>query len=276
MCDLSHIYLGFRLLRVLDIVPETLYEFPDEIFELVHLRYLGLTYGWPLSPSISRLWNLQTIIFHNGRYSGGLQIPVEIWSMPNLRHLHFTKGLLPNPSGWGLLWNSCVLENLRTLVGILNFRCSKGILKMIPNLNKLIVSYDVPSSVDWSEYELESLVNLPQLETLKISVQYNQVYDDRWELIHERPPKLAFPPKLKKLHLSGCRIPWESMRIVGALPNLEVLKLRYDACQGRIWELVEGEFCELKILLIDDSDLEEWRLRKRDSGNEDLKFILKE
>ncbi|XP_057808832.1 putative late blight resistance protein homolog R1A-10 [Salvia miltiorrhiza] len=247
---LPQFYVGFRLLRVLDIVTHGLYELPDEIFNLVLLRYLGLTYDYPLPSSISRLWNLQTIVFYNGRYGRGLQVPVEIWSMPNLRHLYLKANLLPDPPAQRLLRSSNVLGNLQTLVGISDFRCTKGILKSIPNLKKLGILYDIAS---WSEYQLESLVNLHKLETLKISVEYRL----KTSIVH--PPKLAFPQKLERLTLSGCRIPWEGMTSAGALPNLQVLKLRNFACQGREWEPVEGEFCQLMFLLIEDTDLVQWR-----------------
>ncbi|XP_022867189.1 putative late blight resistance protein homolog R1B-13 [Olea europaea var. sylvestris] len=49
------------------------------------------------------------------------------------------------------------------------------------------------------------------------------------------------------------------MRVFGSLPNLEVLKLREHAFQGREWILNEGEFLKLKFLLIWETDLEHWR-----------------
>ncbi|KAL0335538.1 UNVERIFIED_CONTAM: hypothetical protein Sradi_4765700 [Sesamum radiatum] len=65
------------------------------------------------------------------------------------------------------------------------------------------------------------------------------------------PSNLAFPPNLKKLTLSGCKIPWEKITVVGSLSNLEVLKLRDYAFDGLVWEANEGEFTKLKYLLID-------------------------
>ncbi|KAL8473348.1 hypothetical protein ACS0TY_030252 [Phlomoides rotata] len=48
------------------------------------------------------------------------------------------------------------------------------------------------------------------------------------------------------------------MSIVGSLPNLQVLKLKNYACYGDSWETSEGEFPELKFLLIDGSYLQYW------------------
>ncbi|KAL0417030.1 UNVERIFIED_CONTAM: putative late blight resistance proteinR1A-10 [Sesamum latifolium] len=254
----SLVYLGFRLLRVLDIIVIHFYEFPSDIIRLFHLRYLGFTYNGPLPPSISKLRNLQTIVHHNWTFGKYPLLPFEIWTMPNLRHLHFMPSCLPDPLRGEILANNfVVLENLQTLLDIRNFRCSKVILKRIPNLKKLGISYDVSSQayVDWSQFELESLVNLPQLETLKIVIKNDPYRTSKFV----NPPKLAFPQKLKRLTLSGCGLSWARMTIVGSLPNLEVLKLKKDACRGQEWEPVEDQFCRLKYLLLEELDLVQWR-----------------
>ncbi|KAK4394649.1 putative late blight resistance proteinR1A-10 [Sesamum angolense] len=253
----SLVYLGFRLLRVLDIIVIHFYEFPRDIIRLFHLRYLGFTYNGPLPPSISELRNLQTIVHHNWTFGTYPLLPIEIWTMPNLRHLYFMPSCLPDPFGGKILANDFVLENLQTLLDIRNFRCSKAILKRIPNLKKLGISYDVSSQayVDWSEFELESLVNLHQLETLKIIIKNDPYRTSKFV----NPPQLAFPQKLKRLTLSGCGLPWGSMTIIGSLPNLEVLKLKKDACRGQEWEPVEEQFCQLKYLLLEELDLVQWR-----------------
>ncbi|KAL0356059.1 UNVERIFIED_CONTAM: putative late blight resistance proteinR1A-10 [Sesamum radiatum] len=180
-----------------------------------------------------------------------LLLPMEIRMMPELRHICSVPSIFPDPPGAGFL---SVLENLQTLVEAKNFRCSKDILERIPNIRKLVISYDLHSSVDWSEYQLDALVNLYQLHTLKLFM-HESLYAP--EIVNR--PKLAFPQKLKKLTLSGCHIPWESMTIIGALPNLEVLKLLCYACQGTEWEPVEGEFRQLKYLLLESQyDLVHW------------------
>ncbi|MCD7468337.1 Methyltransferase-like protein 5 [Datura stramonium] len=43
------------------------------------------------------------------------------------------------------------------------------------------------------------------------------------------------------------------------LPNLEVLKLMYDACYGKEWNSIAGGFTGLKLLLIDESNLKFWK-----------------
>ncbi|KAL0287239.1 UNVERIFIED_CONTAM: putative late blight resistance proteinR1B-16 [Sesamum calycinum] len=49
------------------------------------------------------------------------------------------------------------------------------------------------------------------------------------------------------------------MRIVGSLPNLEILKLGYGTFDGPEWNPIEGEFVRLKYLLIASYHLKYWR-----------------
>ncbi|KAL0284408.1 UNVERIFIED_CONTAM: hypothetical protein Sangu_2827500 [Sesamum angustifolium] len=126
-------------------------------------------------------------------------------------------------------------------------------LEEFPNLRELGISYDVSPLIEWSEYKLEALVNLLQLEKLKLLFKFSSHAST---IVN--PPVLAFPEKLRELTLAGCGIPWTSMTIVGELPNLEVLKLRRNACRGTNWEPVEGQFPQLKHLLLEEIDLVQW------------------
>ncbi|XP_057804535.1 putative late blight resistance protein homolog R1B-16 [Salvia miltiorrhiza] len=244
----SVVYLGFPYLRVLDVLAFHFGQFPHQIIKLVCLRYLAFHYNGSLPPSISKLRNLETIVHYNYSFNKYPMLPRVVWSMPNLRHLYVRPGCyFSDPLGYRLQWKSSILEHLQTLIGIRNFKLSKSIIKRIPNLKKLEISYD---SVDWSKYQLESLVDLHQLETLKILTKSPICHD---------APKLAFPEKLKKLTLSGCGIPWASMTAVGALPNLEALKLRCEAFCGSSWETVEGEFPKLMFLLLEEMNFTSWK-----------------
>ncbi|KAK4394647.1 hypothetical protein Sango_1619000 [Sesamum angolense] len=112
---------------------------------------------------------------------------------------------------------------------------------MMPKLRHLCVT---PSGLPVPCYEL--LLGLGDLQTL------SEVRNLRCSDV------LAFPEKLRELTLAGCGIPWTSMTIVGELPNLEVLKLRRNACRGTNWEPVEGQFPQLKHLLLEEIDLVQW------------------
>ncbi|KAL0385153.1 UNVERIFIED_CONTAM: putative late blight resistance proteinR1B-12 [Sesamum radiatum] len=252
---------GLRLLRVLDALTRTFKDFPIGIVELVHLRYLAFRYRGKrkLPASICRLWNLQTLIVYKEDVTSDLRytfcLPISIWKMPQLRHLLFNGSFLPYPfPAQGTGKDSVVLSNLQTLSGITNFRCTKEVLEIImPNLKKLGISYFHDRQTEWSSYEFNNFVYLDQLETLKC------LFIAKDSLVEKPlPQNLAFPSNLKKLTLSGCRISWEKMTVIGSLPNLEVLKLQNHAFQGSVWEPNEGEFTRLKYLFIHVSDLEHW------------------
>ncbi|KAL0364587.1 UNVERIFIED_CONTAM: putative late blight resistance proteinR1A-10 [Sesamum angustifolium] len=219
----------------------------------VDVRYLAFTCAWQLPPSISKLQNLETLVYHKWKSQQCPLLPRDIWVMPKLRHLWVTPScfldhaqLLPN--------DSFLLENLQTLSEVRNFKCSSDIIKRIPNLRKLKISYDVSLFESWSSYQLENLITLHKLETLTLRTENScHITDVAY------PEKLAFPLQLRKLTLSGLRLPWRNLNIIGALPNLEVLKLQRNACQGPEWRPIEGEFCQLKFLLLEGLDIVQWR-----------------
>ncbi|KAH6759224.1 hypothetical protein C2S51_019459 [Perilla frutescens var. frutescens] len=254
----SVVHLGFLHLRVLDILELHFGEFPEQIVKLLLLRYLAFHSDGLLPPSISNLHNLQTIIHHHCSSSKYPLLPGVIWSMPNLRHFYVKPGCyMSDPLCYRFI--PCmrssvyvVLEHLQTLVGITNLRWSKDIIKRIPNLKKLVILYDVSSSVNWSTYQLKTLVDLKILETLKITIEYDE---ERSSAISHDGPKLAFPQTLRKLSLSGCGIPWES---IGVLPKLEALKLRCNTCSSRSWKTDEGEFPQLTFLLLEQISFKWW------------------
>ncbi|KAL0437051.1 UNVERIFIED_CONTAM: putative late blight resistance proteinR1A-4 [Sesamum radiatum] len=254
-----------RPLRVLDALTVRFYDFPVGVMELVHLRYLALTCSHmdELPASIYKLGNLQTLIVYRGDLPYPFWFPqdifymtLNIWKMPQLRHIMLERGFLPYPFLEPVVKDSVVLENLQTLTGVIDLRCTKEVCAIMPNLKKLGVSYIsyIDDSQDkWSSYKFNNFVYLHQLETLKCRFITNPLANKFL------PVNLTFPPNLKKLTLSGCRIPWEKMTVVGTLPNLQILKLRDYAFEGSTWEANEGEFSKLKFLLIDVSNLVHWR-----------------
>ncbi|KAL0418343.1 UNVERIFIED_CONTAM: putative late blight resistance proteinR1A-4 [Sesamum radiatum] len=252
---------SWRLLRVLDALTIRFYDFPVEVMELVHLRYLVLTCSGEdkLPASIYKLGNLQTLIVYRGDIPYPLwfaryifHITLNICKMPQLRNPMLERGFLPYPFLEPVVKDSVVLENLQTLTGVTDLRCTKEVCAIIPNLKKLGVSYIsyIKDSQDkWSSYEFDNFVYLHQLETLKCRFITKDPLATKFLTVN-----LAFPSNLKKLTLSGCRIPWEKMMVVGTLPNLQVLKLRDHAFEGSTWEPNEGEFSKLKFLRIDVSN----------------------
>ncbi|XP_019186114.1 PREDICTED: putative late blight resistance protein homolog R1A-3 [Ipomoea nil] len=284
--------MNFKLLRVLDIMSLHHISFPDEIVHLINLRYLALTpCDTEIPASISNLWSLQCLVLCFE--SDGPALPPEIWKLQQLRHLHVNTWVsLPQPTS-----KSSHLPNLQTLSKISLSSCTKDVFSSTSNLKKLAISEIVdtlssPTQSHWPEtfqssasqkfYETESLwpetfqssasqncnqteslwsecfnnfVHLRQLERLKL-VCSSQSFTGEPPLLHHLK---AFPTTLKKLSLSFSRLPWEHFRLLGELPNLEVLKLTSYAFTGRKWELVDGhEFRQLRFLLLGLTDLVEW------------------
>ncbi|KAK4433081.1 putative late blight resistance proteinR1B-16 [Sesamum alatum] len=240
---------NFRLLKIMDMVNSANVHLFPEVCELFHLRFLAVDYQTKIPAAISNLRNLQTLIIHQGKTFKSYEpltilLPSEIWTIPQLRHLvSFVFGSLPDPDE-----ATSPLENLQTLSEIRDFKCTEKILKMIPNLKKLGISYF--SGEKDQDYHLDNLVHFHQLEKLKVKIYPTVLF--------RRKLNLVFPPSMKKLALSGWQRPWEDIGIVGSLPNLEVLKLRNFAFRGYKWETSEEEFRRLKFLLIDKSDLQHW------------------
>lgn len=228
--------IRFRLLKVLDARNAYVESLPRQLFELFQLRLLAINYDGMIPPAISKLQNLQTLILTGWNQC----LPMEIWTMPRLRHLLFY-GWIPEPEGTMLF-----LENLQTLSLRSHSMCTEGILKAIRNIKKLKIDC---SGFQVCTYLNNLVLHLHQLEIFKL----HSVYGIDWQKCD-----LSFPRTLKKVSLSGLRLPWNRMTIFGSLPNLQVLKVRDYACIGSMWETEEGEFPKLEVLQIEISDLEHW------------------
>ncbi|CAA3015543.1 late blight resistance homolog R1A-10 [Olea europaea subsp. europaea] len=237
------------LIRVLDTENGNSSDFPTETVKLLNLRYLACLNGVRELPSpIHELRNLQTLIL--SCVESSFRLPLEIWRMPQLRHVHLNSVILPDPPIERVEEENSfvVLHDLRSLSTVVNFKFVENILRRIPNLKKLGVLYD-DIRADWSDYYLNNLELLENLEALKCRFQF-----PRQTFLQ----KIRFPPSLKKLTLRGCFLPWEDMTIIGSLEKLQVLKLKRKAFSGTVWEPKEGEFLQLKFLLLEENNLEDW------------------
>ncbi|XP_073123079.1 putative late blight resistance protein homolog R1A-3 [Henckelia pumila] len=255
--DSTPCYAGqLQLLRVLIMVDSIL--LPDENSQLMNLRFLCFR-GHLDGNSILRFyslmslfWNLQTLQIHNSLSDEPLYLPSEIWCLPHLRHLEILPGcVLPDPPIDK--HDSHILENLQTLSTVLLFRWTEEVCTRLPSLKELRVMYGcLPhAGVEWPFFHLHNLVHLHKLQSL-----YFQV-DSPICLKY-----LSFPVSLKELTLSACKLPWEDMSIVGSLPNLELLRLCFNACKGLTWCPINGQFVKLKVLDIENTDLVYWKADK--------------
>ncbi|KAK4427708.1 Disease resistance protein RPP13 [Sesamum alatum] len=209
-----------RLLRVLDILWTQFYEFPEEILQLVNLRYLALTVSQTLPSSISRRCNLQTLIVHNNLLAGGMLMR-GILDMTQLRHIKF-KGLGTYVEYHGEDKNCfVVLDKLPIPIS----EITDMLLKTLPNFEKLGIFCE--GEVDG----VRDLSRLHKLHTLKcISSMYRGNFLSN----------LIFPQSLKKLSLSYLRILDHHMNEIGTLPNLQTLKLICCDFKSGKWEAEDG------------------------------------
>ncbi|KAL0291093.1 UNVERIFIED_CONTAM: putative late blight resistance proteinR1A-10 [Sesamum radiatum] len=250
-----------------------------EMLEPTKLRCLFLkdySYSGFQSSSLHLLWNLKSLFVElsNNRDSPSV-LPTEIWEMPQLRCLKFRNALLPDPTA---TQGSTILENLHTLSGILNFRCTKEVVERIPNLKKLEVEYYSIKSEKCSGYCLENLAYLHKLASLTLSITtFTWKRLPSYEMLDLGAGDhmyIAFPDSLKELHLGGGRIPWENVTVIGSLPNLEVLKLWFNTFDGPEWNPEEGQFSRLKALYICGSDLVWWRAESTHFPNLETLFLI--
>ncbi|KAL0356229.1 UNVERIFIED_CONTAM: putative late blight resistance proteinR1B-8 [Sesamum radiatum] len=109
---------------------------------------------------------------------------------------------------------------------------------------------------------LENLQTLSFIQNLRCTLKILEKIPNLKKLKDLLTGRIAFPRSLKKLTLSGCKLPWEDMKFIGfTLHNLEVLKLYNNAFKGPEWNPVEGQFRQLKVLSIWFSDLVWWRAK---------------
>ncbi|KAL2515236.1 Disease resistance RPP8-like protein 3 [Forsythia ovata] len=233
--------INSRLLSVFDTYETSINKFP------VNLRYFaGKFHFTRLLPEslLYLLRNLQTLICGNEV----LEIS-EIWEMRQLRHVNLWGLVLPDPPSAETEGENSiiVLDNLQTLCNVVNFRCTEEVLQRIPNLKKLGISFDDGDVLDSGYYCLNNLARLLKLESLGL-----------FELLPSFLKIITFPISLKKLSFSFCYLSWEDMTIVGSLPNLQVLKLLWSSFVGLEWKPNEGEFLQLKYLLLRQINLENW------------------
>ncbi|KAK4425892.1 putative late blight resistance proteinR1B-12 [Sesamum alatum] len=244
---LSPVFFALRLLRVLDVWDIKFHQFPIEIVELVNLRYLAFSCNSELPSEISKLWNLQTLIFRPSSWSSNL--PSEIWEMPELRHIKLRNSHIFVEGEYRIAFIQDKLQTISTTD--LNGLIRRNILGSIPNIKNLgIWSLQPPSVVDLS--------HLHKLETLKFS---------SFDLFGNRfLSEVIFPSSIIKLTLSSCTLTWGFIKTIGSLPNLQVLKMRI--CHFKTpemqpsdqeWEPTEGEFSSLQFLLLEKLNLVQWR-----------------
>ncbi|WMV38951.1 hypothetical protein MTR67_032336 [Solanum verrucosum] len=208
----------FKLLKVLD-AHEIGFDFSRIIPQLVHLRYVDARVNDP--SSLAKLFNLQTIIIYSQKKN--VQLPTEIWTMSEIKHVDITDVDMPNPP---LGEQPLFLNNLHTLA-VKSSAVVLKILRSFPNLNKLKIN--------------DCLVKLPNLEVLKAD---NAFWGTDWKLDEDVVfPELKYLgvhhgnlerweatsdnfPMLEELYLSWLHFLEEIPESIGEIMTLKSIKMR--------------------------------------------------
>ncbi|KAI3816415.1 hypothetical protein L1987_16111 [Smallanthus sonchifolius] len=244
----------YEFLSVLDLESILISLFPSEALQMVNLRYLAIQArdGSPHS-SISNLVNLQMIIISSRK---NIVVPKTIWNMLNLRHLYIKSGenLIEEPvflqvTGKDGCHSPSALASFQTLSQVSPRSCH-NIFSWTPNLRKL--GFCGPLLSTQGDLEFPNLGSLVHLQKLKLLNTFPYP-----EAMRSCNP-ILFPENLKKLTLSNTGMDWEEMWSFSLLPNLEILKLKFQACIGEIWETGDAEFRQLKVLKLHDLDIKQW------------------
>nr|XP_043637405.1 putative late blight resistance protein homolog R1A-10 [Erigeron canadensis] len=245
--------INYHFLRILDAESVHIPELPT-VHGLVNLRYLAIqTHDGSPQASISRLVNLQTLIILSEK---SIVLPATIWNMVNVRHLY-----MKSKAGENFIQEPYFVQvtdkkdchsglaSLQTLSHICPRSCQNLSLRN-PNLRKL--GFCGPLISTQGDIHFPNIRSLEHLHKLKLS---NTLYNSQ-------PTRLLnasmFPDKLRNLTLSNTGMDWEDMQSLSLLPNLEVLKLKFHACIGEIWETSNGGFQRLRILKLHVLNLGEW------------------
>ncbi|XP_022892654.1 putative late blight resistance protein homolog R1A-10 isoform X2 [Olea europaea var. sylvestris] len=191
------------------------------IENMVHLRYLAVRQKLKL-PLIEKLHRLEYLHVKN---RDEVEIPDFVLNMKHLKRLHFGGGARFSESSHlrATTDGSFQINNLQSISLLLI--CNKMDAKVLgcaPNLRKLKCKF-----VSQCPFQF-----LDQLESLNISFMRDSGPD--------------FPLNLKKLTLLYIDLSWEKIRMIGRLPNLEILKLRSGFFKEKQWDTEEGEFQKLK------------------------------
>ncbi|XP_074334690.1 disease resistance protein RPP13-like [Apium graveolens] len=256
----------FKNIKVLDMISVGLERIPEEIGDLVHLKYLCLMGGESYSygpieipPSIGKLKKLQTL---HGGWRTYYTVPREICELHELRHLDIEIR--------GSLNIGKHQTKLQTLGGC-RIECKEWMKIDTVNLTNLHALSICDREEEAEEgYTLESVANLTSLQTFSLrfmsvniptlkplsscnhlkSVSLFGTLKDPSELCH-------LPDSITDLSLSFSELTEDPMPILGSLSNLTALQLAFNLYLNKM-VCSENGFPSLQILRLKDFvDLEE-------------------
>ncbi|KAL8474690.1 hypothetical protein ACS0TY_030492 [Phlomoides rotata] len=249
---ISAIPAGFKLLRVLDVKPIKFTKLPADMYLLLHLRYITLSFNSSVLPAaFSKLWNLQTLIVDTS--SRTLEVKVDILNMIQLSHFKTNASAsLPKTSK-----SSKGGEKIQTLGTISPQSCTEDVFNRARNMKKLGIRGRLALIVEDKKGSFDSLGKLANLEKLKLINDLILCTPSERQL-RSLPPAYKFPPQLRSLTLCDTSLDWSQMCILGTLDKLEVLKLKDKAFWGETWVATDSGFRYLEVLHIGRTNLVTW------------------
>ncbi|MCD7471153.1 hypothetical protein HAX54_011463 [Datura stramonium] len=235
---ISKVYISldfnnFKFLKVLNLenALPILY-FPTD---LVYLMYFAARIKQESIPSsIANLRNLETLIVRGAYYS----LPITVWKMATLRHLHITGCFWPLESVEELFEDSSKLYDMKTvstpLVG--SIEELELVLTKAPNIRELRCGLSA-----FSRDPLPLLDFPTQLQTLDI---FGPTFD---EVLRDFPICISVS-NLKKMTVSTFRLGLQHLSNFARLQTLQALELSSVDFVDEEWEVSNDEFPQLKIL----------------------------
>jgi Leucine-rich repeat (LRR) protein len=226
-----------------------LYSIPTRIEELIHLRYLAVESDAlkAIPASIGKLINLETLDFR-GTFLNCL--PEGIWMLPHLRNLYMS-GPVSLPDN--LDPDVKPFSSLQTLSTVsLNPQSDCPIVEAkLPNLRKLGIWFAADESNNKVVDVLNCLHHLDHLQILKIIN------------CSERPSlPISFPLSITKITLLHVRIKVRrDMKVLGKLPNLQILKLQSCLLSSKFY-VFAGSFPQLRVLKLENLRIKKWKQRR--------------
>nr|XP_017220193.1 PREDICTED: disease resistance protein RPP13-like [Daucus carota subsp. sativus] len=262
--EMKLMYTRFKNLKVLDMSSVESERIPEEIGDLVLLKFLGFvgsegkTIAVPAS--IGKLKKLQSLW---GGFSTSYAVPREIWELPELRHMYF---LFIKISG--RLKIGSRQTKLHSLSGIDFKEWVKIDTVNFANLRALSIEKNLAAEEDeegegGASCSLESLTNLTNLQTFRLWLPPGAVIPtmkslssfkflksvDLWGVIEDLSELRFLPDSITDLTLYGSGLTEDPMPCLGNLPNLTALQLE-EVYDGNKMVCGKNAFSSLQILIL--------------------------
>ncbi|XP_010652498.1 disease resistance protein RPM1 [Vitis vinifera] len=258
----------FNLLKVLDLNDSGLDSFPENLGNLLHLRYLSLrnTKVRMLPRSIGKLQNLQTLDL---KYSLVEDLPVEINRLKKLRNILAQNYDFDGDLGMFSVKGVQVKEGIGCLEELQKLSCVEanhgvGVIKELGKLRQLRKLSITKLTRENGKHLFASITNMNRLESLSISslseeeildlqhVSYPPSCLTRLKLIgplEKLPDWISELQNLSIVILYGSNLMNDPVKVLQALPNLQMLQLmRASAVEELCFEATG--FQKLKRLVV--------------------------